>query len=70
LQAEVIDLETDEESDGEGALKKVKESESAPKRARRGPPNKSMVHFEDPVAISENGKKRWMFKCKYCKGYV
>lgn len=49
--ADAMDIDSGSESDGESALRKLKESEAAEacKGARRGPANESMQYFRDPV---------------------
>ena len=60
----------DSESDGESALREVKERER-PKAARRGPGNTSVQHFRNPIAtVDKSGQKRWEFRCRFCTWYV
>jgi hypothetical protein len=62
-------VSTESESDGEGALRKVRE-EGVLKAGsiRRGPKSNTLSHWHEPVKIAEPGKsqKRWKFVCKYC----
>lgn len=42
--------------------------ESIALKPRRGPVNKTMVHWEAPKPVlDEDRNKRWQFKCKYCE---
>ncbi|KAA1473689.1 hypothetical protein DENSPDRAFT_851780 [Dentipellis sp. KUC8613] len=54
------------ESDGRSALHDVESAEAA-KGARRGPPNKSLSHFHEPIAVEKDGQSRWQFGCRFCK---
>ncbi len=65
----MIDIDSGEESDGMSALRKVEEQESA-KSARRGPRNKNMQYFYDPIPVKDGKDKKWEFKCKTCSAYV
>jgi hypothetical protein len=63
-----------EESDGEGALRGVREAEAedeAKRLSRRGPRTVARAHFHPPkAALGIKGEKRWSFKCRYCSVYV
>lgn len=62
--------ELDAESSGEGALNDV-EAKDLKKGMRRGPANKAIEYFEDPIPTTEpNGDKRWKFPCGHCDAYV
>ncbi|KJA19385.1 hypothetical protein HYPSUDRAFT_1095944, partial [Hypholoma sublateritium FD-334 SS-4] len=60
-----IHIDSGDESEGTSALKKVEERESA-KSARRGPKNKNMQYFFDPVPVKDGSEKKWEFKCRTC----
>ena len=69
----VSEISTELESDGESALKKVRELAARKSSSiRRGPKSDTRSHWHEPVKITEPGKKpkRWQFKCKYCAVYV
>ncbi|KAJ2920749.1 hypothetical protein H1R20_g16345, partial [Candolleomyces eurysporus] len=65
---EPITLDSAEESDGNTAIKRVQDAAVKPKGARRGPANRSMQHFSDPLPIIDPLSKqmRWQFTCKHC----
>lgn len=51
------DIDSGDESDGKSALREVETSDHT-KSARRGPQNRSMQHFHEPVAVTETGGKK------------
>lgn len=71
LEASTIDLTSGDESDGMTAARKVAAAAAVPVKPRRGPVNKTLVHWDTPKAIvDEEGNDRWLFKCKYCDRYA
>ncbi|EIW82967.1 hypothetical protein CONPUDRAFT_71621 [Coniophora puteana RWD-64-598 SS2] len=68
--AEVVEVvEGDsEQSDGNSALRAMKEREAkARPEGSRGPVNKSLEFWHGPKAVRANGEKRWEFTCKLCR---
>lgn len=61
------DIGSEESSDGEGAMRKVKETEAADRQGHKGPVNTARSKFYAPVQGFKNGKPRWVFKCMECK---
>lgn len=53
-------------SDGESALRDAREHEKRVAGRKPGPENRSMVHYDPPVAAMIGNEKRWNFKCRYC----
>jgi hypothetical protein len=51
------------------ALREAEAKEKS-KGARRGPSNASLEYFHNPTPVTDNGKKRWEFKCRHCKWYL
>jgi hypothetical protein len=70
---DVEEISTENESDGESALRKVKEQAAhGSEPVRRRPKSNTRKHWHEPVKVVEPGKKpkRWQFKCKYCTVYI
>lgn len=65
---ESIDVDSGEESDGQGALRAVEADEAAVRKGnKRGPLNHTTKHWLDPIPIWEGKSPRWQFTCRYCK---
>ncbi|KAF8148920.1 hypothetical protein B0H34DRAFT_623599, partial [Crassisporium funariophilum] len=54
--SKVLEIDSGDESDGQSAFKKVEEADTA-KSGRRGPRNKSMRYFRDPIPVKDGGAK-------------
>lgn len=59
-----------DESDGLEALREVEAAEV--KKGRRGPSNKSLAHYHNPIPTKApaSGSPRWLFKCRNCDACV
>ena len=61
-----LTVDSDEESDGNSALRSVEVHESG-QGARRGPSNTSLQHFHDPTpVVDKGGANHWEFQCRFC----
>jgi hypothetical protein len=65
--SEVVEVSSEEESDGQSALRAVQEEEIRA-GAKRGPQGRTRLHWHIPRTTIEEGtkSKRWLFKCRYC----
>ena len=61
-----INVSEEDKSDGDGALRNVKEIQSELFNSRRGPKSDTLTHWKTPIATREPGGIRWEFQCKYC----
>ena len=67
----MLEISSGSESDGQSALRQVEEREAANKGGKRGPENKSLQHWKDPVpTVDVKQGLRWMFRCRYCQAYA
>ncbi|KAJ6527789.1 hypothetical protein B0H19DRAFT_540851 [Mycena capillaripes] len=55
-QVDVIEIDNESEDDNQHR-----------QTGKRGPKTDTRQHFFPPVATSNDGKKRWAFKCRHCK---
>ncbi|KAG2362386.1 hypothetical protein BDR07DRAFT_1484843 [Suillus spraguei] len=62
-----LDVSSEEESDGQGALWAVEEEEMRI-GGKRGPQGHTQIHWHTPSTTVEPGTKSkcWLFKCQYC----
>ncbi|KAF7794639.1 hypothetical protein EIP86_005776 [Pleurotus ostreatoroseus] len=61
-----LEVSSGEESDGQSALRDV-ESQEAKYGQKRGPENRSLQHWHDPIPVNDRKRgARWEFKCRYC----
>ncbi|KAJ3714644.1 hypothetical protein DFJ43DRAFT_1043695 [Lentinula guzmanii] len=61
MSREDMDVSSEEESDGQSALRKIEEVE----RIQRGPKSNTRDFWTERL-VTEKGKLRWEFKCKCC----
>ncbi|KAG2757098.1 hypothetical protein P692DRAFT_20764764, partial [Suillus brevipes Sb2] len=62
-----LNVSSEEESDGQSALRAVEEEEMRV-GGKRGPQGRTRIHWHTPSITVEPGtkSKRWLFKCRYC----
>ncbi|KAG1866325.1 hypothetical protein C8R48DRAFT_772424 [Suillus tomentosus] len=61
-----VDISSEDESDGQGALRAVEEAEEQLRGgSKRGPQSRTRIHWHTPCTTLEPGTrlKHWLFKC-------
>lgn len=66
---DAIEISSEEESDGNSALRKVEEDRTYI-GGKRGPRTSTLDHWHEPVKTRQPSGLRWLFKCRYCNMYA